>query len=312
MDKLPVIVIVGPTASGKTGLSIALAKHYDAEIISADSIQIYKNMDIASAKPTAKEMQGIPHHMLDFLDPWESYSVADYVKDAKQVIADIAGRGKKVIIVGGTGLYIQSLIDNIQFTQTETDLQLREKLFQLAQTQGVLALYQRLEQIDPISAKQIHPNNVKRVIRAIEVYETSGITMSEQQRRSRLVESQYRPCMIGIWHKNRQDLYNRINLRVDQMLADGLVAEAKSVLAQNPSVTAMQAIGYKELKKYFDKELSLEQTVEKIKQASRNYAKRQLTWFKRDDRIHWITIENNDYSHLTDDAMMVINNFLAG
>ena len=286
--KIPLLVITGPTASGKTRLSIDLARCYHGEIVCADSMQIYKEMQIATAKPTAEEMQDIPHHLFDFLSLDEEYSVAQYCAKAKEAIADISSRQKLPMLVGGTGLYINSLIDNMNFEKIKTDPQLRQNLQGLAQEKGNDALFAILQKIDPLLCEKLHPNNVGRVIRAIEVYQTTGILMSEMQKRAKEKESQYQLCMIGIAYADRQKLYDRVNLRVDQMLEMGLLEEAKDILSRGDLKTARQAIGYKELKGYIDGQISYQEAVENLKRETRRYAKRQLTWFRRDQRIQWI------------------------
>ena len=289
MEKQFVVVICGPTASGKTSLSVELAKELDAEIVSADSMQIYKGMDIATAKPTVEERQGIPHHLMDFLDPSEGFSVADYVRLAREKISDIASRGKLPMIVGGTGLYISSLINNIQFEESECDYAYREELRQLAEEKGNGRLLDMLREIDPETAATLHENNQSRVIRALEVYRTTGKTMSQLQKESRTIPSPYEPCMIALDY-DRSQLYDRINRRVDIMLRDGLIEEAREFYEAEDYPTAAQAIGYKELLPYLKGEQTLETCVEKLKQETRKYAKRQLTWFRRDERIHWIKV----------------------
>lgn len=290
-SKIPVICVAGPTASGKTALAVRLAQRYDGEVVSADSMQIYKNMDIATAKPDEEEMCGIPHHLIGFLDPAETFSVAQYVAMAASAIADIHARGKLPIIAGGTGLYMDSLINNISFSENDSDEQLREELRQKAEKYGVQSLVDELAQFDPESAARIEPNNVKRVIRAIEIYKTTGVTMTEQNRRSRLIESPYNAIKIGLKAHDRQYLYDRINKRVDIMAERGLIAEAKSVLSQPCSQTAQKAIGYKELVPYLCGEASLEQALDELKKQSRRYAKRQLTWFLRDKSVEWFDID---------------------
>ncbi|WMJ23107.1 tRNA (adenosine(37)-N6)-dimethylallyltransferase MiaA [Paludicola sp. MB14-C6] len=287
MNKIPIIVVVGPTASGKTSLAVHVAKKYNGEVISADSMQIYKEMNIGTAKPTIQEMDGVPHHLIDFLEPNQSFSVADYVALAHKVIADIYSRKKIPVIAGGTGLYVASLLNNIQFSETQSDDTIRNKLYSFAEQNGAEALHQKLMDIDPVSATAIHPNNIPRVVRAIELYELTGITMEEHQRNSRLVPSKYNALKIGLNYKDRSILYQRINQRVDLMIQDGLLEEASTILSSEYASTAMQAIGYKELSPYFNGLLSLDQAIANLKQQTRRYAKRQLTWFRRDDEIQW-------------------------
>lgn len=289
-----VLAVAGPTASGKTSLGVALAKEYDGEVISADSMQIYKGMDIASAKPTAEEMQGIPHHLIDFLDRGVSFSAADYVKLAKEKIGDILSRGKLPIIVGGTGLYINSLLDNVKFSEGGSDEAYRAELYGFAEEKGNEALHSRLAEIDPDAAESIHPNNLVRVIRALEVYHVTGRKFSELKAESRLEESPYDSLIIGLDYADRQVLYNRINLRVDEMVKAGLVEEARALWQESGMKTAANAIGFKELIPYFENTMTLDECIGKIKQETRRYAKRQLTWFRKNERIRWIILGEFD------------------
>lgn len=286
--KIPVICVVGPTASGKTALSIALAKKYNAEVVSCDSMQIYKGMSIGTAKPTEKETEGVFHHLIDFLPLDESFSVAQYVKLASEVIYDIRSRGKNVVIVGGTGLYFSSLIDNMSFNENDSDPTLRAELEQLAVSHGGDYLLDMLKELDPEIAQRLHPNNVGRIIRAIEVCKTTGMTMTEQQRIAREQESPFDPVIIGLDFLDRQKLYDRINLRVDMMLEQGLMDENRKLLGEKLSKTAFQAIGFKEFLPYLNGSASLEECAENLKMQTRRYAKRQLTWFRRDGRIQWV------------------------
>lgn len=288
MKKQPLLVIVGPTASGKTALSIELAKEYDCEIISFDSMQIYKGMDIATAKPTIDEMQGIPHHLISCIDCDSPFSVADFVGLAKEKIKEISLKGKLPLLVGGTGLYINSLIDNIKFDDTASDINIRNELFCLAKEKGNMYVLNILKEIDSDTAETLHENNLNRIVRAIEYYRITGKKLSQQKIDSRKEESPYNPLIIGIAFKDRQKLYERINNRVDIMLEQGLEQEARNVYNNESLATACQAIGYKELIPYFNGEQSLEDCVEILKQQTRRYAKRQLTWFRRDARINWV------------------------
>lgn len=298
MAKQPIIVVLGPTASGKTALAVELAKLYNGEVISADSMQIYKGMDILTAKPTEEEKQGIKHHLMDFLEPETDFSVADYVKLANIAVDDISRRGKIPILTGGTGLYINSLIDNIKFDDTTGDKEYRERLLVLANEKGNRYLWERLLEVDEETALSVHENNISRVIRALEVYEKSGERLSEHKKSSRLEESRFEPAMIGLTFSDRQMLYDRINKRVDAMIDDGLVNEAKEIYYSRNLNTAHQAIGYKELIPYFSGQASLEDCIEKIKMETRRYAKRQLTWFRRDKRINWIEVDK--YENIED------------
>lgn len=288
MSKQPLIVICGPTASGKTALSIAVSKALGCEVISADSMQVYKGMQIATAKPTLEEMDGVKHHLIDFLEPGDSFSVADYVRLAHDAIREISDRGAIPLVCGGTGLYINSLIDNVSFDDTCSSTEIRQELLQLAHEKGNGYLLEMLREFDPETAEKLHENNLNRIIRAIEVYKVTGITMTETVKNSKLIESPYDVCMIGINYADRQRLYDRVNLRVDMMLDYGLLEEAERVLGDDSLKTSYQAIGYKELSPYFKGESTLDDCVEKLKLETRHYAKRQLTWFRRDERINWI------------------------
>ncbi len=291
--KQPLIAVVGPTASGKTAVGIELAKEYNGEVVSADSMQIYKGMDIATAKPDEEEMQGIPHHLISELEPTSSFSVAEYVKLAQQKIEDIAARGKLPILVGGTGLYVSSLIDNINFDNAITDGSVRRKLTEEAERIGNEAMLEKLREIDPEAAEKIPAANLVRIIRALEVYEVTGIPFSRHKELNRMQDSLYNACTIGLTYKDRSVLYDRINRRVDIMLEKGLIEECRAVYENEKLGTACQAIGYKELIPYFDGVKPKEECIDKIKQYSRNYAKRQLTWFRRDERIQWVEIEED-------------------
>ncbi len=289
--KIPLVVVAGPTASGKTALGVEIAKRFNGEVVSADSMQIYTGMDIASAMPTSEEMQEIRHHMLGFLPQNERYSVAAYCADAKKCIDDIVSRGKLPVIVGGTGLYINSLVDNIEYTEGETDLALRERLEKQLEAQGASAMLERLAAVDPESAQRLHENDTKRILRALEFYCQYGITITEQARLSKLKGSPYLPLMIGLNARDRQFLYDRINLRVDIMAQNGLVEEARSCFDSEKG-TAAQAIGHKELAEFFKGESTLEQALDRLKQQTRRYAKRQLTWFNKDERMNWLYIDD--------------------
>lgn len=288
MKKQKIICVVGPTASGKTGLGIELAKYFDGEVISADSMQIYCDMHIASAAPDDSETEGVPHHLVEFLPYGSSYTVADYVKAARQKISEIASRGKTPIIVGGTGLYINSLVNNIEFIENETDYELRERITKEFDRIGGADMLSRLCEIDPDAASKLHPNDKKRIIRAFEIYESTGNTKSFNDEQSIKNESPYDACMIGITYRDREKLYERINLRVDLMLQNGLLKEAKSAYDKNLGGGAVQAIGHKEFFDYFKEQISLEEAIENLKRSTRRYAKRQLTWFNKDERINWI------------------------
>lgn len=292
LERPQILCVVGPTASGKTDFAIRLAIEAQGEVVSCDSMQIYRYMNIGTAKPTKEEMQGVPHHMLDFLDPRESYSVADFVRDARVCIEDILKRGKVPILCGGTGLYIDSIVNQIEFAEEETDLIYREELKTLAEREGVEAVHRLLQEKDPVAAEQIHPNNLKRVIRALEIYKTTGMTKTEADKRAKK-EPIYDAKIFGM-ELEREELYGRINLRVDKMMEAGLLTEVEELLKMGipETATSMQAIGYKELVEYFHKKATLEEAVEKIKQESRRYAKRQLSWFRRNENIFWVNRSN--------------------
>ena len=288
MGKIKIITVEGPTASGKTSLGIEIALKYGGEIVSADSMQIYKHMDISSAKPTAEELAAVPHHMISIAEPTVNYSLSDYVTEARKAIADIHKRGKIPVIVGGTGLYINTLINNINLSEETPNSDLRHELERYAEEQGNEALHMRLEKIDPEAARNIHMNNVKRVIRAIEIYENTGITMTEQIRRSKSAGKIYEAHEYGVRYE-REVLYDRINRRVDMMLESGLVGEVKACLKLGCTRdnTSMQGIGYKEVIDYLEDKCDFDTMTERIKQESRRYAKRQITWFKRNN-ITWL------------------------
>lgn len=289
-----VIVICGPTASGKTALAVELAKIYNGEVISADSMQIYTDMDIASAKATPEEQQGIPHHLINFLDPRESFSVADYVKLCGECVKDILSRGKTPIICGGTGLYISSFVDNLTFDDSKQDFSYRVEMQKFAEENGNAALLEKLREIDPETAETLHENNVGRIIRALEVYKTTGHTISQAKAMSRENPSPYEFIMISLDFADRDILRERINRRVDDMVKRGLVNEARKCFGQTDRPTAAQAIGCKELYPYFRGEKLLSECIEELKLRTRQYAKRQLTWFRRDKRIFNIVIGEND------------------
>ena len=286
-EKIPVIAVVGPTATGKTALGIGLARRFGGEIVSCDSMQIYRGLPIGTAQPDQEELAQAPHHLVGFLDVGEPFSVSDYVNLAGRTITEIAGRGKLPILVGGTGLYARSLLRGFSFEESARDESLREALFRQAEEQGPEALYRRLQEQDPVAAGEIHPHNVKRVIRALEYIQLSGEPFSRQAARSKEAQSPYRYCMLVLGFRDRQKLYQRIDRRVDRMLELGLLKEAEGFYRRckegGTPPTAAQAIGYKELFPYFAGEVPLEQAVEDIKRESRRYAKRQITWFAREE-----------------------------
>ena len=290
-EKSKVIVIVGPTASGKTKTSIEVAHKLNGEIISADSMQIYKEMNIGTAKPTIEEMDGIKHHMIDIISPDEEFNVAKYKEMVENIIEEILNKNKVPIIVGGTGLYVNSLTNGIDFIEVKEDLEFRKKMLEKANTYGPKVLHDELMKIDEESAKKIDMNNVRRVIRALEVYKLTNKTKTELDKEA-IKEPKYDYRMYGIYW-DRDVLYERINKRVDIMLNDGLIDEVKNLTSKYTlSKTALQGLGYKEVIEYFENKLTYDEMVEKIKMETRRYAKRQLTWFKRDKRINWLNIDD--------------------
>ncbi|MGI6030703.1 MAG: tRNA (adenosine(37)-N6)-dimethylallyltransferase MiaA [Eubacteriales bacterium] len=310
MRKIPIIVICGPTASGKTALSVALCHRLRGEVVSTDSMQIYRGMDIGTAKPTLQEREGIPHHMLDVADIWEEFDVAQYCDMARPIIEDIDRRGKIPVLAGGTGLYINTLVDNIRFSPVESDPSYRAELERFALEYGNEALHERLRQVDPESALRVHPNNRSRVIRALEVYRQSGMTISEMNRRSRQEPSPYDPCMIGLCYEDRQLLYRRIDQRVEEMIRQGLEQEVAGLWQRgwDSRWSSVQAIGYKEWKAYFEGKATCQQVMEEIQRESRRYAKRQMTWFRRDKRIQWICLdEQTTKESLLQQALAVVS-----
>ena len=284
-----IVVICGPTASGKTALSIALAKAFDGEVVSADSMQIYRRMDIGTAKPTKQEMDGVPHHMLDVAEPGEAYSVSRYVEEATACVEDILARGKLPIVCGGTGLYIDGLIRGTDYQPAGTDNGIREQLDGEWEAQGAEQMMARLAAVDPDSAARLHLSDKRRILRALEVYLATGETITVHNARTKAIPPRYEAIMIGLNTEPRQILYDRIDRRVGIMLEQGLLQEVQSLLEDGLlDGTAAQAIGYKELLAYFRGEMTLETAADLIRQKSRNYAKRQLTWFRRDERVKWI------------------------
>lgn len=298
-DKPKIIAIVGCTASGKTSLSVELAKRLGGEIVSCDSMQIYRGMDVGTAKPDMAERAGIPHHLIDVADPCApaGYSCADYVRDARAAVDDILSRGRLPILCGGTGLYLDAFLRGGSFTVTETDPALRQELADFAAREGNDALHARLASLDPESAAAIHPNNVKRVIRALEICLTTGRRKSELDNESRLIECPYDARVIGLRYHDRSVLYGRIDRRVDMMLEAGLVEETRRLREAgvfDVCSTAAQAIGYKELFPYLDGQASLAEVTDVLKLATRHYAKRQMTWFGAKDYVRWVDMDRED------------------
>ncbi len=299
------LCVVGPTASGKSALAVSLAKRLGGEVVSCDSMQVYRRMNIGTAKPTREETEGVAHHLIDVAEPSRSFSCAEYVSLAADAIEEITARGALPILCGGTGLYLDSLLRG-GFSEAEANPQIRERLFAIAQEQGNAALHRMLEAVDPESAAAIHENNVKRVVRALEIFESTGIPKSESDRRSREMEGPYDAIVIGLRYPNRELLYRRIETRVERMMADGLLEETRGLLAEgifSENSTAAQAIGYKELLGYLAGEQSLEAAVEELKTATRRYAKRQMTWFGAKPYVHWIDMACGEQIRPSDEIL---------
>ena len=284
-----IICIAGPTASGKTALAVELAKEYGGEVVSCDSMQVYKRMDIGTAKPSPEERQGIPHHMIDVAEPWEDYSVSRYCADAAPIVEDIVSRGKTAIIAGGTGLYMDSLIRGNDFAPFPST-GVRERLEREADREGMEALLARLRAVDPEAAARLHLSDRKRIIRAMEVYLETGETITAHNRRTQALPPRFSPVWLGLDFESRAELYSRIDRRVDVMLEAGLLEEIRALLRSGipEKCTAMQAIGYKEFTDALDGRCTVEAAADQVRQSSRRYAKRQLTWFRRNGRIHWL------------------------
>ncbi len=311
MDRQKKIVVVcGPTASGKTALGVALARAHNGEVVSADSMQLYRGMDIGTAKPTAEEMAGVPHHMLDVADPGEDYSVARYVQDATACVEDILARGKLPIVVGGTGLYIDNLVAGRSFAPFSGLW--RKRLQERARDEGMETLYAQLQAVDPERAARLHPNDEKRILRALEVWYETGETITEHDRRTRDLPPRYEALRLGLAFARREDMWARIDQRVDQMMADGLEGEVRRLLSAgvSPACTAMQAIGYKEFAAALRGEEPMERAVEEVKLRSRQYAKRQLTWFRRTPGVWWLLWEKNpDFASARQKATAYLEEF---
>lgn len=293
---LPLIVLTGPTAVGKTKLSVELAKAVNGEIISADSMQVYRHMDIGSAKVTKEEMEKVPHHLIDVLDPREEFNVVIFKSLAKKAVEEICGRGHVPIVAGGTGFYIQALAYDIDFTENDEDPGLRRQLEKEAEEKGPWYLHDKLRAVDPEAADQIHANNVKRVIRAIEFYEKTGTRISDHNQTERSKSSPYR-LFYYVLNMERSLLYERIDRRVDQMMAEGLVDEVKQLAAMGCTrdMVSMQGLGYKEILDYLEGRIPLDEAIRIIKRDTRHFAKRQITWFKRERDVRWLNLEAFDY-----------------
>ncbi len=306
-------VIAGPTATGKTALAIAVAQALHGEVVSADSMQVYDDVWIGTARPTAEEQQGIPHHLQGFLPLGESYSVARYVEDAYRVFAQLYAQGKTPVLCGGTGLYVQSFMENIQFFPQPSDPQLRQELLQTGQEQGGAALLEELRRIDPDTAARLHEHDLHRIVRALEIYRITGETLTQQERRSHSIPPPYRGCLFVLQYRDRALLYRRIEQRVDRMLEAGLMDEAFRVLQQQPSATVLQAIGYKEFLPYFSGACTLAEAVDTLKQETRRYAKRQMSWFRRLAYAQPMWLEDYaSFEELKQDVLDRYRNFAAG
>lgn len=306
-----IICIAGPTASGKTALAATLAKELNGEVVSCDSMQVYKRMDIGTAKPTLEEMQGIPHHMIDVAEPWEDFSVSRYCDMAAPIVDDILSRGKTAVIAGGTGLYMDSLIRGNAFAPFPAT-GVRERLEAQADTVGMKAMLSQLRSVDPDAARRLHLSDRKRILRALEVYLETGETITEHNRKTQAVPPRYSPLWLGLDFARRGELYRRIDLRVGLMLEQGLVEEIRGLLADGipETATAMQAIGYKEFVDALDGRCTIEEAADLVRQSSRRYAKRQLTWFRRNKAIHWLIRDTGDTGReILENARRIVSDF---
>lgn len=306
-----IICIAGPTASGKTALAATLAKELNGEVVSCDSMQVYRRMDIGTAKPTLEEMQGIPHHMIDVAEPWEDFSVSRYCEMAAPIVDDILSRGKTAVIAGGTGLYMDALIRGNAFAPFPAT-GVRERLEAQADAEGMEAMLSRLRAVDPDAAGRLHLSDRKRILRALEVYLETGETITEHNRKTQAVPPRYSPLWLGLDFARRGELYRRIDLRVGLMLEQGLVEEIRGLLADGipERATAMQAIGYKEFVDALDGRCTIEEAADQVRQSSRRYAKRQLTWFRRNKAIHWLIRDTGDTGReILENARRIVSDF---
>ena len=306
-----IICIAGPTASGKTALAATLAKELNGEVVSCDSMQVYRRMDIGTAKPTLEEMQGIPHHMIDVAEPWEDFSVSRYCEMAAPIVDDIISRGKTAVIAGGTGLYMDALIRGNAFAPFPAT-GVRERLEAQADAEGMEAMLSRLRAVDPDAARRLHLSDRKRILRALEVYLETGETITEHNRKTQAVPPRYSPLWLGLDFARRGELYRRIDLRVSLMLEQGLVEEIRGLLADGipERATAMQAIGYKEFVDALDGRCTIEEAADQVRQSSRRYAKRQLTWFRRNKAIHWLIRDTGDTGReILENARRIVSDF---
>ena len=306
-----IICIAGPTASGKTALAATLAKELNGEVVSCDSMQVYRRMDIGTAKPTLEEMQGIPHHMIDVAEPWEDFSVSRYCEMAAPIVDDIISRGKTAVIAGGTGLYMDALIRGNAFAPFPAT-GVRERLEAQADAEGMEAMLSHLRAVDPDAARRLHLSDRKRILRALEVYLETGETITEHNRKTQAVPPRYSPLWLGLDFARRGELYRRIDLRVGLMLEQGLVEEIRGLLADGipERATAMQAIGYKEFVDALDGRCTIEEAADQVRQSSRRYAKRQLTWFRRNKAIHWLIRDTGDTGReILENARRIVSDF---
>lgn len=306
-----IICIAGPTASGKTALAATLAKELNGEVVSCDSMQVYRRMDIGTAKPTLEEMQGIPHHMIDVAEPWEDFSVSRYCEMAAPIVDDIISLGKTAVIAGGTGLYMDALIRGNAFAPFPAT-GVRERLEAQADAEGMEAMLSRLRAVDPDAARRLHLSDRKRILRALEVYLETGETITEHNRKTQAVPPRYSPLWLGLDFARRGELYRRIDLRVGLMLEQGLVEEIRGLLADGipEKATAMQAIGYKEFVDALDGRCTIEEAADQVRQSSRRYAKRQLTWFRRNKAIHWLIRDTGDTGReILENARRIVSDF---
>ena len=294
MKKMPLVVLFGPTASGKTKLAVEMAKLLDGEVVTADSMQVYRHMNIGTAKPTVEEMEGVPHHLIDIAEPDENYSLARYAETAHKCIKDVISRGKMPVMAGGTGLYIDTVVQNISLSEEVRDESYRKELLAFSEKHGNEPLMKELAEVDPESAERLHLNDTKRIVRALEVFKATGVPQSEHIRRSKEKESPYEAYKFCIMPDDREVLYNRINLRVDMMFEAGLLDEVKYLYDKgiDERFTSMQGIGYKEVLDYFRGRCDLDTAKENIKQSTRRYAKRQVSWFKREENTLILPMEH--------------------
>lgn len=309
-NKIKILAIVGPTATGKSALAVWIAKKINAEIISADSMQVYKYMDIATAKITKEEQCGVVHHIMSFLNVNEEFSVADYVEMANKTILQIVEKGKNIVLVGGTGLYIDSLLNGIYFQKEYKSDSLRNILQNMADEKGFSYMYEKLKEIDPIYSKKVHINNKKKILRCFETFILTGKNVTDNIKLNNSSKRPFSCLKIGLNFKDRLKLYENINIRVDRMFEKGLLQEARNIFLMNCSKTAMQAIGYKELFLYFSGEITLNEAIENIKRNTRRYAKRQITWFKRDEAIKWFFLDEKECCNIKIEILKLAENFI--